>query len=129
MLKTGINGYGKAVVTEENTAAARKSGTLRVFATPAMLELIEETAWKSIADELEEGCASVGTAFHIKHLSATPVGMKVTCQTTLTEIDGRRLVFAVTAEDEAGIIGEGTHERFIIRSEKFQEKAQAKKKV
>ena len=127
MLKTGIKGYAEVTVCQENTAETRKSGTLQVFATPAMIELIEEAAWKSVADELEEGCASVGTSLNVSHLSATPVGMKVSCQTNLKEVDGRRLVFSVVVEDEAGKIGEGTHARFIIQSEKFQKKAYGKR--
>lgn len=128
MLEIGLKGYSETTVSKENTALARKSGTLSVFATPAMVELIEEAAFKSVADELDEGCASVGTALNIKHLSATPAGMKVSCRTQLVEIDGRRLVFAAEVEDEAGKIGEGMHERFIIQSEKFQQKAEDKKK-
>ncbi len=126
MLKTGIKGYAEVTVCRENTAETRKSGTLQVFATPAMIELIEEAAWKSVADELDEGCASVGTSLNIKHLSATPVGMKVICRTELIEADGRRLLFSAVVEDEAGKVGEGTHERFIIQSEKFQKKADGK---
>lgn len=126
MLEAGIKGYAKVIVTKEHTAQARKSGTLQVFATPAMIELVEEAAWKSVADELEEGFASVGTSLNIRHLSATPVGMQVICRTILTEVDGRRLVFAVEVEDEAGKVGEGTHERFIIQADKFQKKADAK---
>lgn len=126
MLEAGIKGYAETVVTEENTAKKRKSGTLDVFATPAMIELIEETAWKSVADELEEGMATVGTSLNVKHLSATPLGMKVFCHTILTEVDGRKLVFSVDVEDEAGKIGEGIHERFIIQSDKFQKKAEGK---
>lgn len=126
MLEAGIKGQLEKTVAEQDTAAVLKSGTLQVFATPAMIALIEETAWKSVAEELEDGCASVGTSLNIKHLSATPVGMKVTCKTELVEVDGRRLVFAVEVEDETGRVGEGTHERFIIQAEKFQKKADAK---
>ncbi|MFV0466399.1 MAG: thioesterase family protein [Lachnospiraceae bacterium] len=115
------------MVTEENTAAALKSGDLRVFATPAMIALIEEAAWKSVAEELEEGMATVGTQLTISHLSATPVGMKVTCRTTLTEIDGRKLVFEVSVSDETGEVGNGTHERFLVQADKFQSRADAKK--
>lgn len=127
MLEAGIEGTMEVTVTKEHTAKARKSGTLDVYATPAMIELIEETAWKSVAGELEEGCASVGTSLEVKHLSATPVGMKVTCKTRLKEVDGRRLLFEVLVEDEVGKVGEGTHERFVIREEKFQQKADAKR--
>ncbi len=126
MLTAGITGHTEITVAKDHTAIVRKSGTLEVFATPAMIELIEETAWKSVADELEEGCATVGTALNIKHLSATPVGMKVICETRLKEVDGRRLVFEVEVMDEAGKAGEGIHERFIIQSEKFQKKADDK---
>ena len=123
------SGKGTVVVAERHTARVRASGTLDVFATPAMIELIEETAWKSVAGELEEGCATVGTSLQIKHLSATPVGMQVTCKTQLKEVDGRRLLFEVAVEDEVGRIGEGTHERFVIQAEKFQKKADGKKKA
>ena len=129
MLTVGIEGKGTVVVAERHTARVRASGTLDVFATPAMIELIEETAWKSVAGELEEGCATVGTSLQIKHLSATPVGMQVTCKTRLKEVDGRRLLFEVAVEDEVGRIGEGTHERFVIQAEKFQKKADGKKKA
>lgn len=127
MLEAGIEGTMEVTVTKEHTAKARKSGTLDVYATPAMIELIEETAWKSVAGELEEGCASVGTSLEVKHLSATPVGMKVTCKTRLKEVDGRRLLFEVLVEDEVGKVSEGTHERFVIWEEKFQQKADAKR--
>lgn len=126
MLAAGIKGEMTMKVEKENTAAVMKSGTLAVFATPAMIALIEETAWKSVAEELEEGSVTVGTSLNINHLAATPVGMCVTCQTTLVEVDGRRLVFSVDVEDETGKVGEGTHERFIVFAEKFQSKADAK---
>lgn len=127
MLETGIKGNGKTVVDEKNTAQTMGSGTLDVFATPAMIALIEETAWKSIADKLEEGQGTVGTRLEVSHLSATPLGMQVNCQTELIEIDGRKLVFQAEVYDEAGKIGEGVHERFIIREEKFLKKAEEKK--
>ncbi len=92
-----------------------------------MIEMIEEAAWKSVADELEEGCVSVGISLNIKHLSATPVGMKVSCRTELAEVDGRRLVFLAVVEDETGKVGEGIHERFIVPSAKFQKKADEKR--
>lgn len=127
MLKTGITGNCSVVVDESNTARRMGSGTLDVFATPAMTALMEKTAWQSIAPYLEEGQGSVGIRLAISHDAPTPLGMTVTCESTLTEIDGRRLVFEVTASDEEGIIGKGTHERFIIMEEKFQEKANTKR--
>jgi len=126
MLEAGIKGKMELTVSTEDTAAVLKSGNLQVFATPRMIALIEETAWKSVAEELEEGCATVGTELNVKHLAATPVGMQVTCETELVEVDGRRLVFNIAVYDEAGKIGEGTHERFVIFAEKFQAKANAK---
>lgn len=126
MLKPGVKGRCETIVTKDNSAEVMKSGTLLVFATPAMIALIEETAWKSVAEELEEGCASVGTSLNVKHMAASPVGMKVWCETQLTEVEGRRLMFSVEVYDEAGKVGEGTHERFIIQADKFQAKADAK---
>ncbi|MDD7640922.1 MAG: thioesterase family protein [bacterium] len=126
MLETGIKGTGTVTVNEENTAKAMGSGTLDVFATPALIALMEETCWRSVANELEEGCGTVGTLLEIKHTAPTPVGMKVTCESTLTEVDGRRLVFEVIARDAKGVVGEGKHERFVVQNEKFQVKANAK---
>lgn len=127
MLEIGIKGTHTTNVSEKNTAKTMGSGTLEVFATPALIALMEETCWRSVADELEEGCGTVGTLLEIKHTAPTPVGMEVTCESVLTEVDGRRLVFEVTASDAKGVIGEGKHERFIIQNEKFQAKANAKR--
>lgn len=126
MLDIGIKGKKEIVVTNELTAKTFKSGELDVYATPAMIALMEETAYKSVAAELETGCGTVGTLLNVKHVAATPVGMKVTCETELTKIDGRALTFLVKAFDECGLIGEGVHERFIINDEKFQAKANGK---
>ena len=126
MLETGIKGTKEITVTNELTAKTFKSGTLDVYATPAMIALMEEVAFESVASELEEGCGTVGTLIDVKHVAATPVGMKVTCETELTKIDGRALTFSVKAFDECGLIGEGVHERFIINDEKFQAKANGK---
>lgn len=126
MLEKGIKGRKECMVTEENTAVRMGSGTLRVFATPAMLALMEAAAFGSVEAELPDGSGSVGTLVNISHLAATPVGMKVSCETELVEVDGRRLVFQCTAYDETGKIGEGTHERVVIFNDKFQAKADAK---
>ena len=111
------------------TACVMGSGTLDVFATPSMIALIEETAWRSVAPQLESGMATVGTLLNVAHVAPTPVGMTVKCETELTEVDGRRLVFSVKVSDECGEIGRGTHERFIINEEKFQKKADTKKEA
>ncbi len=126
MLEAGIRGEQSVEVVYENTATAVGSGVLRVFGTPCMLALMEKTACESIESELDEGWGSVGTEVNIRHLAATPIGMTVRCETELVEVDGRRLVFNVLAYDDAGLIGDGTHERFIVNNEKFQSKADAK---
>ena len=126
MLQTGIKGKQTIVVTPAQTAAYYGSGALEVFATPAMVALLEETAWRSVQPYLEEGQATVGTRVDIRHLAATPLGGKVTCESELVEIDRRRLVFKVEVFDEKTKVGEGTHERFVIQSEKFLAAAKAK---
>ena len=125
-METGIKGTRTVVVTDEMTAEHVGSGMLPVYATPEMIALVENVASNSVGPYLEEGTGTVGTKINMDHVSATPVGMKVTVETELTEVDRRRLVFSVKAYDEAGLIGEGTHERFIIQNEKFLGKAQAK---
>lgn len=126
-MEVGITGKQTVTVTEDKTAKVMGSGMLPVYATPSMIALMENTAAVSVADELEDGQGTVGTLINVKHLSATPVGMEVTCETKLVEIDRKRLVFEVKAYDAAGVIGEGTHERFIIDNEKFMAKAEGKK--
>lgn len=126
MIEKGIKGFGELTVNESNTAEALGSGSLAVLATPSMIALMEKTARLSVDPFLEEGQSTVGTLVNVKHLSATPVGMKVTCSTELIDIDRRRLVFHVECSDEKGIIGEGEHERFIIDVGKFMSKASAK---
>ena len=126
MLMTGIKGKSERTVTAELTAEALGSGLLPVFATPAVVALAEETAWKSVASELEEGQGTVGTRMELSHIAATPVGMAVRCETELVEIDRRKLVFAIEVFDEKEKIAEGRHERFIIDNAKFLGKAQGK---
>ena len=122
-ISVGAVGTASTVVTPENTAAAVGSGALPVFATPYMIALMENAACNAIADGLEEGQSSVGTKLDVSHDAATPVMAKA----ELVEVDRRRLVFRVTAEDDAGPIGQGTHERFLIMADKFLAKAEAKK--
>ena len=127
MLETGIQGRAEIVVSEQNTAASMGSGNLDVFATPYMVALMEEASQRSVSPFLEEGQSTVGTRLCVSHDAATPLGMKVWAESLLTEIDGRRLVFEVRAFDECGPIGQGTHERFIIKQQRFLEKVEAKK--
>ena len=127
-LKTGIRNRTETIVTEELCADAWGSGGLKVYATPAMIALMETTAWASVEPCMEEGRSTVGTKLDVSHVSASPVGARITCETELVEIDGRRLVFRVSASDDAGLIGEGLHERFIINTEKFMARTAAKLK-
>ncbi len=125
-INTGIEGKETVKVTDANTAVAMGSGDLEVFATPAMIALMEKTAANSVRGELDEGATTVGTLINVAHVAATPKGAEVYCESVLTEVDGRRLVFSVKAYDNAGLIGEGTHERFIVFAEKFMAKTLAK---
>ena len=128
MLQSGIKGKIELTVTPDKCAGALGSGELDVFATPAMIALIEETAWKSVLPYLESGEGTVGTALNIRHLAATPVGLQVRCETELTLVDRRRLVFEAKVYDPFGLVGEGTHERFVIQYEKFMKKLEEKRR-
>ncbi len=127
-MEIGIKNTQKTAVSEKDTALAHGSGTLRVYATPAMIALMENTAMNLAAPYLSEDEATVGTEINVKHLSATPVGGTVSCEAELVETDGRCLVFMMRAFDDKGLIGEGTHKRFIIKTEKFLLKAYDKLK-
>ena len=126
MLEVGIKGQRDTIVTKQNTAAGIGSGSLEVFSTPMMILLMEESCFMSVNDILEEGFTTVGTCVNVKHLSATPLGMKVVIKSELIKVDGRALTFKVEAYDEKGLIGEGIHERFIVNNEKFQAKTDSK---
>lgn len=125
-LTVGIKHEMTEKVVSENTAAAIGSGLLPVYATPSMIALMEGCCAASVSAYLEDGYQTVGTAVNIKHSSATPLGMTVRVESELVEVDRRRLVFSVKAYDDAGLIGEGEHERFIINAESFLEKTNAK---
>ena len=123
----GLRGEAAAQVTEQNTAAAAGSGSLQVFGTPFLVALMEEAACQAIHPHLEEGQTSVGTKLDITHDAATPVGMNVRAEAEVTAVDGRRVSFRVTAFDECGPIGQGSHERCIIRQDSFLQRTYAKK--
>ena len=116
-LETGIRGEQSVLVTAANTAKTMGSGTLEVFATPALVALAEKTCWMS----------SVGTKLELEHTAPTPVGMTVTCESELVAVEGRKLTFKVALHDEKGPVGGGTHERFVVNDAKFAAKAEAKK--
>lgn len=126
MEMTEIRNKIERVVDTDITAEKMGSGELTVFATPAMVALIEETCWRSVAQKFGAEMSTVGTRLEISHLAPTPVGMKVWCESELIEEDGRKLKFAVKIYDEAGLVGEGVHERFVVDREKFMSKAKAK---
>ena len=126
MISIGIKGRQEQTVTSEMSAARVGSGLVDVFATPMMIALVERTCYESVLPYLEPGQGTVGTLVNVAHTAATPMGMRVWCESELVEVDRRRLVFSVKAYDECGPIGEGTHERFVIDMEKFQAKVQQK---
>ncbi len=125
-ITVGLKGRSDTVVTEHNTANAIGSGLVPVFATPYMIALMENAAANSLLPYLAQDEGTVGTHLDVAHTSATPIGMKVWAETTVTAVEGKKITFEVAAYDEAGEIGRGTHERFIIKPERFLAKAQGK---
>jgi len=125
-ITSGITGEKSVAVTMENTAIAMGSGTLRVFATPAMIALCEACCAESVEELLGEGITSVGTKVDVEHLSASPIGAGIVCKSRLTAFDGRKLDFEVEVFDNAGLIGKGTHTRFTVKADSFLKKAYAK---
>lgn len=115
-----------AIVDKNMLASTVGSGDLDVFATPMMIALMEKAAAAALAQFLEDGETSVGTMVDILHLSATAMGRSVSASATITAIDGKRVDFDITASDDVGPIGRGTHSRFIVNSDKFMDKAQSK---
>ena len=126
-LQPGIKGRAEVTVVPGNTAAAVGSGALEVFATPAMIALMEKASLESVAPFLGEGESTVGTEIHVSHDAATPLGETVTAETELIEVDRRKLIFRVMARAGDEVIGKGTHTRFIVSQEKFMKKFESKK--
>lgn len=122
----GITGEKSVAVTIENTALAMGSGTLRVFATPAMIALIEGCCAESVEDLLDEGITTVGTKVEIEHLSPSPPGAGIFCKSKLVAANGRRLDFEAEVCDNAGLIGKGRHTRFTVDAEEFVAKTYKK---
>ena len=125
-ISVGMKGEVSTLVEKEDTAEQVGSGSLLVYATPCMVALMEGAACEAIDACLSEGTTTVGTELNISHICATPVGMEVRAEAEVTAIDGKMITFAVTAYDEAGKIGEGTHKRCIISSQKFLDRTYAK---
>ncbi len=125
-ITVGMKGQVTTLVEKEDTAAEVGSGSLLVYATPCMVALMEGAACEAIASVMDEGKTTVGTELNIRHLSATPVGLEVRAEAEVTEVDGKMITFQITAYDEAGKIGEGTHKRCIVSSQRFLDKTYEK---
>lgn len=119
----GMKGTVSTLVELEDTALEIGSGSLRVYATPCMVALMEGAACEAIADAIPEGKSTVGIELNIQHISATPVGLEVSATAEVTAVDGNVITFSLCASDEAGQIGVGTHKRAIITEQRFLDKA------
>lgn len=128
-LKIGLSGKANEKVTFDKTAVNLGSGMISVYATPAMTALMEKASLNIVEQYLQENETSVGISLNIRHLAPTPTDMEVTAQAELIDIDKKRLVFKITAEDDAEIIGDGVHERIIVNKEGFLSKAHEKNKL
>jgi fluoroacetyl-CoA thioesterase len=125
-IKPGTKGAAELIVGDEHTAPRVGSGKIRVLATPVMINLIEAAALKAAEHLLPAGHQSLGTLLNVKHIAATPVGMKIRAEATVTRVEGRNIYFDVSAEDEKETIGGGTHERVIVNVERFDKRVQRK---
>jgi fluoroacetyl-CoA thioesterase len=125
-LEPGLSAKVSAVVTEEMTAVSQGSGEVNGLATPVMTRLMEAAAVKAVGAGITPDVTTVGSRLEIVHMAPTPVGMKIEAHATLLEVEGRLLVFAVSAEDEAGVIGRGTHERVVVTRQGFADKIGAR---
>ena len=123
---TGRRGSTSLIVAEEHTAPSIGSGKVRVLATPVMINLIEAAALAAIEHLLPAGYQSLGTHLDVRHIAATPVGMRVTATAEVTRLDGRTVVFRVEARDERELIGDGTHDRVVVNVAKFDQRVQRK---
>ena len=121
-IEIGLQGHAETLVEKEDTAQSVGSGGLRVYATPCLAALMEGAAYESIAPLLAADESSVGTRMDLTHSSATPVGMQVRAESTVTAVEGRKITFEIVAYDEAGEIGRAVHERVVIKTERFLEK-------
>lgn len=122
MLEKGLSARSIAIVAAGNTAAAMGSGDLEVFATPAMVALMENAAMTAVAPALPEGSTTVGAEMNVSHIKPSGLGAEITATAVLTQVEGRKLTFNVGARDAEGMIGEGTHIRYIVDRGKFMAK-------
>lgn len=121
-MNTGYSYTSTTIVNNNNTAKALGSGDMDVFATPAMVALMENAAMNAVAPHLEEGQTTVGTQISTSHIKASALGATITATAVLTAVDGRSLTFEITARDGENVIGEGIHTRFIVDRERFLSK-------
>ncbi len=126
-IKAGLKNAVTELVTEKNTAEAMGSGSLPVYATPAMTCLMEKAAAEALESLLPDGWTSVGIALNVAHKAPTPKGLRVRAEAEVTAVEGRKITFAVRAFDEHEEIGSGVHERFAVLRDKFTAKAEAKR--
>jgi fluoroacetyl-CoA thioesterase len=122
----GLRGSASLVVSEEHTAPSIGSGKVRVLATPVMINLIEAAALAAVEHLLPAGYQSLGTRLDVRHIAATPVGMRVTATAEVLRVDGRTVNFRVEARDERELIGDGTHDRVVVNVAKFDQRVQRK---
>lgn len=122
----GLFGESSELVATENTAAHWKSGIVAGFATPALVALMENAAFRAVQNILPDGQTTVGVEVNVNHLAATPVGMSVRARAELTRMDGRKLFFNVEAWDDVEKIGEGTHTRVVVDLERFERRMSEK---
>jgi predicted thioesterase len=125
-IKPGLKGSTEILVGTRDTAPHVGSGKIKVLATPVMVNLMEEAALHAVEGLLPEGHQTVGIRLDISHVAATPVGMRVVARAELVKVDGRKLTFRVSAEDEKELIGEGTHERIIVDVARFDRRTREK---
>ena len=122
MIKVGLKHESQTVVSTTNTANTLGSGDMEVFATPAMIALMENAAMMAVAPHLDEGASTVGIEMATSHIKASPIGASITASAELISAEGRKLSFKVKAWDEQGVIGEGNHTRFVVDRERFLSK-------
>ena len=125
-LRPGLRGEASLTVREEHTAPRVGSGAIHVLATPVMINLFEAAALAAVEHLLPSGHQSLGTVLHVRHIAATPVGMRVTASATVERVDGRTIYFRVEARDERELIGDGTHQRVVVDVAKFDARVRAK---
>lgn len=125
-LTSGLVGHAELVVGDEHTAPRIGSGRVRVLATPVMINLMEAAALDAAENLIPAGHQSLGTRLDVRHIAATPVGMRVRATARLVSVDGRTLEFQVEAHDEKDLIGDGTHTRLVVNVARFDQRVQAK---